>query len=128
MIGQALAPLFCTGLEPVVGQGLVFNWVKLEAPVNGLIGALLGGCGSAPLLEFVPFDPLLPPGPPQLGTQFGEEYPRLSSGFLTSGGTGGPHWDPPVGSPQAVGNAEFSNPFCDVECVGDGPNADCEVV
>ena len=34
---------FCTGLVPVVGHGLVFNWVKFEAPVKGLMGPALGG-------------------------------------------------------------------------------------
>ena len=64
MVGQAEAidaeaveDAFCTGLVPVVGQGLVFNWVKFEAPVNGLIGPGLGccgGCGWAPWPEALP--------------------------------------------------------------------------
>lgn len=32
--GQAEGAAVWTGLVPVVGQGLVFNWVRLEAPVK----------------------------------------------------------------------------------------------
>ena len=34
IFGQADVLLFCTGLVPVVGQGLVLSCVKLEAPKN----------------------------------------------------------------------------------------------
>lgn len=40
---EAAEDTFCTGLVPVVGHGLVFNCVKFEAPVNGLMGPALGG-------------------------------------------------------------------------------------
>ena len=31
-LDQLFVDWFCTGLVPVVGHGLVFNWVKLDAP------------------------------------------------------------------------------------------------
>lgn len=71
--GQAEAEdvlLLATGLVPVVGQGLVFNWVKLVAPVKGLIGALPTGALDWFAADDDGFEP-------QFGTQEGEK-PRLS--------------------------------------------------
>ena len=31
-LDQLFVDWFCTGLVPVVGQGLVFNWVRLDVP------------------------------------------------------------------------------------------------
>lgn len=77
IFGQAEVLLFCTGLVPVVGHGLVLSCVKLEAPVNGLIGDL-------PALLLVAEELLLavavfPVPVPQFGTQLGEK-PLFSLG------------------------------------------------
>ena len=97
--GQAAEAVgaFCTGLVPVVGHGLVFNWVKLEAPVNGFMGAL--GCWAGWAAGWA--------GLPQLpaAAQFGEN-PRFSLGFE---------------SPQVVGKLSSPEPFC---WIGDGPKTD----
>lgn len=79
IFGQAEVLLFCTGLVPVVGHGLVFSWVKLEAPVNGLIGALLAlfEAEDDPVVVVAAVDV------PQFGTQLGEK-PRFS---LAAGGS-----------------------------------------
>lgn len=73
IFGQAEVLLFCTGLVPVVGHGLVLSWVKLEAPVNGLIGALLAlfEADDDPVVVVAAVDV------PQFGTQLGEK-PRFS--------------------------------------------------
>lgn len=79
IFGQADVLLFCTGLVPVVGQGLVLSCVKLEAPVNGLMGALLALLLLEATEEIVMLVLLatVPALGPQLGVQLGEN-PRFS--------------------------------------------------
>lgn len=79
IFGQADVLLFCTGLVPVVGQGLVLSCVKLEAPVNGLMGALLALLLLELTEEIVMLVLLATVAPlgPQLGVQLGEN-PRFS--------------------------------------------------
>ena len=90
---------FCTGLVPVVGQGLVFNCVKFEAPVKGLIGALVCWTGGAAAAGWAGLPQL--PAAAQLG-----ENPRFSFGLE---------------SPQVVGKLSMPEPFC---WFGDGPKTD----
>jgi len=79
IFGQADVLLFCTGLVPVVGQGLVLSCVKLEAPVNGLMGALLALLLLEATVEIVMLVLLATVAAlgPQLGVQLGEN-PRFS--------------------------------------------------
>jgi len=79
IFGQADVLLFCTGLVPVVGQGLVLSCVKLEAPVNGLMGALLALLLLEATVEIVMLVLLATVTAlgPQLGVQLGEN-PRFS--------------------------------------------------
>jgi len=79
IFGQADVLLFCTGLVPVVGHGLVLSCVKLEAPVNGLMGALLALLLLEATEEIVMLVLLatVPALGPQLGVQLGEN-PRFS--------------------------------------------------
>jgi len=79
IFGQADVLLFCTGLVPVVGQGLVLSCVKLEAPVNGLMGALLALLlleATEDIVMLVLLATVAALGP-QLGVQLGEN-PRFS--------------------------------------------------
>jgi len=79
IFGQADVLLFCTGLVPVVGQGLVLSCVKLEAPVNGLMGALLALLlleATEEIVMLVLLATVAALGP-QLGVQLGEN-PRFS--------------------------------------------------